>query len=413
VLLPTETGDGAVSGLAGPAEGWSAVREVLPELLRWWEAGETVGVGTVIGTFRSAPRPPGAAMVVGPDGSAVGSVSGGCVEGAVYLLAQAARAGEPPVLQRYGVSDDDAFTVGLTCGGIIDVFVEAISRESFPEFGTMAASIAAGEPVALATIIAGRPDQLGAHLLIWTTDSAGTLGSARLDDAVRDDASGLLASGRTATLTYGPDGQRRGEGLSVFVSCFAPAPRMLVFGAIDFAAAVARVGSFLGYRVTVCDARPVFATDKRFPDADEVVVDWPHRYLQAQVDAGAVDGRTVICVLTHDPKFDVPVLATALRTPVAYVGAMGSRATHTDRLARLAEAGLTPHELGRLSSPIGLDLGARTPQETAISIAAEIIARRWDGGGRPLSSTEGAIHRHPVAQPEPPRNHRVGQGRSR
>ena len=196
-------------------------------------------------------------------------------------------------------------------------------------------------------------------------------------------------------------GQRRGEGLTVFVSCFAPAPRMLVFGAIDFAAAVARVGSFLGYRVTVCDARPVFATKKRFPDADEVVVDWPHRYLRAQVDAGALDGRTVICVLTHDPKFDVPVLMDALRLPVAFVGAMGSRATHEDRLARLAESGLSTAELARLASPIGLDLGARTPEETAISIAAEIIARRWDGAGRPLSETDGAIHRHPVAGPLP------------
>jgi xanthine dehydrogenase accessory factor len=176
---------------------------------------------------------------------------------------------------------------------------------------------------------------------------------------------------------------------------------MLVFGAIDFAAAVARVGSFLGYRVTVCDARPVFATTKRFPEADEVIVDWPHRYLRAQVDAGALDGRTVICVLTHDPKFDVPVLADALRLPVAYVGAMGSRGTHHDRLDRLREAGLTDDELGRLSSPIGLDLGARTPEETAVSIAAEIIARRWDGVGRPLSELDGAIHRHRVAEPAP------------
>jgi xanthine dehydrogenase accessory factor len=211
----------------------------------------------------------------------------------------------------------------------------------------------------------------------------------------------LLATGRTATLTYGPDGQRRGEGLSVFVSCFAPAPRMLVFGAIDFAAAVARVGSFLGYRVTVCDARPVFATRRRFPDADEVVVDWPHRYLRAQVAAGALDGRTVICVLTHDPKFDVPVLADALRLPVAYVGAMGSRVTDADRRARLLETGSTPDELSRLSSPIGLDLGARTPEETAVSIAAEIIARRWDGVGSPLTHTTGAIHRHSVAEPLP------------
>ena len=196
-------------------------------------------------------------------------------------------------------------------------------RRHSPSSASLAASILAGEPVALATVTAGRPDQVGRHLVIWTVDTAGGLGGERLDDAVRDDARGLLATGRTATLHYGPDGQRRGEGLSVFVSCFAPAPRMLVFGAIDFAAAVARVGSFLGYRVTVCDARPVFATGKRFPEADEVVVDWPHRYLRAQVEAGALDGRTVICVLTHDPKFDVPVLADALRLPVAFVGAMG------------------------------------------------------------------------------------------
>jgi len=331
-------------------------------------------------------------MLVGPDGTAVGSVSGGCVEGAVYELAQSVVASGVPVQQRYGVSDDDAFTVGLTCGGIIDLFVEPVSAGTFPEFGQLAASIEAGEPVALATVTAGRPDQVGRHLVVWTADEAGGLGSARLDGAVGDDARGLLASGRTAALTYGPDGERRGEGLTVFVSSFAPAPRMLVFGAIDFAAAVARVGSFLGYRVTVCDARPVFATARRFPDADEVIVDWPHRYLRSQVDAGALDGRSVICVLTHDPKFDVPVLVDALKLPVAYVGAMGSRATHDDRLARLREAGLTDVELARLASPIGLDLGARTPEETAISIAAEIVARRWAGAGRPLSATAGAIH---------------------
>lgn len=378
------------------------MREVLAELLHWWSAGESVGLATVTGTFRSAPRPPGAAMLVGPDGTAVGSVSGGCVEGAVYELAQSVVASGVPVPQRYGVSDDDAFTVGLTCGGIIDLFVEPVSAATFPEFGSLAASIEAGEPVALATVTAGRPEQVGRHLVVWTADTAGGLGSARLDDAVGDDARGLLASGRTAALTYGPDGERRGEGLTVFVSSFAPAPRMLVFGAIDFAAAVARIGAFLGYRVTVCDARPVFATARRFPDADEVIVDWPHRYLRGQVEAGALDGRTVICVLTHDPKFDVPVLADALRLPVAYVGAMGSRATHQDRLARLREAGLTEAEVARLASPIGLDLGARTPEETAISIAAEIVARRWDGAGQPLSRTSGAIHHtHPVVDARP------------
>jgi xanthine dehydrogenase accessory factor len=186
--------------------------------------------------------------------------------------------------------------------------------------------------------------------------------------------------------------------MRVFVWAFAPAPRMLVFGAIDFAAAVARVGDFLGYHVTVCDARPVFATNTRFPHADEVVVSWPHKYLKAEVDAGRVDRRTVICVLTHDPKFDVPVLEVALRLPeVAYIGAMGSRRTHEDRLARLREAGLTDDEVARLSSPIGLDLGARTPEETAVSIAAEIIAGRWGGTGDRLSATDGRIHEHAAA----------------
>jgi xanthine dehydrogenase accessory factor len=368
------------------------MRDVLADLLRWWEASETVGVGTVVGTFRSAPRPPGAAMLVGPDGTAVGSVSGGCVEGAVYEEATAARDGAEPALRRYGITDDDAFAVGLTCGGIIDIFIERLSRETFPEFGELAKSVIADEPVVLATVVAAPGERLGRHLVVWPDRASGSLGSDRLDGAVRDDARGLLANGRTSTLTYGPDGQRRGEGLRVFVSCFAPAPRMLVFGAIDFAAAVARMGSFLGYRVTVCDARPIFATRKRFPDADEVIVDWPHRYLQAQIDAGALDPRTVVCVLTHDPKFDVPVLTQALRLPVAYVGAMGSRATHADRLIRLQQAGLTDVELTRLASPIGLDLGARTPEETAVSIAAEIIARRWGGGGRPLADVDGRIH---------------------
>ncbi|MEI5671809.1 MULTISPECIES: XdhC/CoxI family protein [unclassified Nocardioides] len=372
------------------------MRDVLPELLAWWEAGETVGVATVVATFRSAPRPPGASMLVGPDGTAVGSVSGGCVEGAVYELSGSVVEEGVPVLERYGVSDDDAFAVGLTCGGILDVYVEQVSRATFPELGEIAADVAAGRPVALATVVE-HPDPawLGRRLVVRPeTEGVGSLGSPRADAAVADDALGLLAAGTNATLTYGPDGERRGEGMRVFVWAFAPQPRMLVFGAIDFAAAVARVGSFLGYRVTVCDARPVFATASRFPDADEVVVDWPHRYLAAQAEAGAIDPRTVVTVLTHDPKFDVPLLEVALRLPeIAYVGAMGSRRTHEDRTARLKEAGLTDDELARLASPIGLDLGARTPEETAVSIAAEIIAGRWGGSGEPLAHTQGRIHR--------------------
>jgi xanthine dehydrogenase accessory factor len=375
------------------------VRDVLPELMKWWEGGETIGVGTVVTTFRSAPRPPGASMLVCPDDSAVGSVSGGCVEGAVYDLAQSVLESGEPVLQRYGVSDDDAFAVGLTCGGILDVYVQMVNQETFPELGEIAEDIEAGRPVALATVIE-HPDRswLDRRLIVrpgqdGSLDVRGTVGSPRADDAVRDDALGLLAAGTSATLTYGIDGERRGEGMRVFVRAFAPKPRLLVFGAIDFAAAVARVGSFLGYHVTVCDARPVFATTSRFPDADDVVVDWPHRYLASEKEAGRIDPRTIVTVLTHDPKFDVPLLEVALRMPeIAYVGAMGSRRTHQVRMDRLREMGLTEDELGRLYGPIGLDLGARTPEETAISIVAEIIAGRWGGTGRHLRDTFGQIH---------------------
>lgn len=380
------------------------MRDVLPELVGWWREGRTVGLATVIATWRSAPRQPGAAMLLGPQGEAVGSVSGGCVEGAVYELAGEVVETGAPQLQRYGVSDDDALSVGLTCGGILDVLVESVSPESFPELGELADLVDAGEPVALATVVE-HPDPavVGRRVLVRQDEAdqpTASLGSARMDAAIVDDARGLLEAGRNATLEYGPDGERRGEGMRVFVSSFAPAPRMIIFGAIDFAAAAARMGSFLGYRVTVCDARPVFATSTRFPDADEVVVDWPHRYLAAEAEAGRVDGRTVLAVLTHDPKFDVPLLEVALRLPeVGYIGAMGSRRTHDDRVARLREAGVSEDEIARLASPIGLDLGARTPEETAVSIAAEIISRRWGGKGAPLTRTAGPIH-HEHASPE-------------
>lgn len=366
------------------------MRDILDQIIKWWDEGETFGLATVVGTFRSAPREPGASMAVSPGGEVVGSVSGGCVEGAVYELSGEVLASGQPVLQTYGISDDSAFSVGLTCGGIIDIFVEPVSAERFAELGEIAAAVRAGQPVAVATVIAG-PGRIGARRVIWPAGprASGTLGSGdRLDQAVDDDALGMLAQGLTGVRRYGPDGERRRDELSVFVQSFAPPPRMLVFGAIDFAAAVARIGKFLGYRVTVCDARPIFATASRFPDADEVITDWPHRYL-AQV---ATDDRTVICVLTHDPKFDVPVLEVALRQPAAYIGAMGSRRTHEDRLDRLREAGVAETELNRLRSPVGLDLGARTPEETAVAIAAELIQLRWGGSGKPLTLTEGRIH---------------------
>jgi xanthine dehydrogenase accessory factor len=375
------------------------MRDVLDDLDRWYGQGEPVAMATVIATWRSAPRPAGATMLVGADGTAVGSVSGGCVEGAVYEQAQEVKASGQPVLQRYGVSDDDAFAVGLTCGGILDVYVERVDDSLFPQFKDVVAAIRTESPVAVVTCVQTTGDdpahRVGHRLIVYPDRVAGTLGSARLDDAVTDDVRGMLAAGRTGALRYGYDGERRGDDLLVFVAAYQAPPRMIVFGAIDFAAAVARVGVFLGYKVTVCDARPVFATKRRFPDAHEVVVAWPHRYLQAEADAGRVDERTVVCVLTHDPKFDGPVLEVALRLRLAYVGAMGSRRTHEERLTRLREAGMGEDDLARLASPVGLDLGARTPEETAISVAAEIIAARWGGSGERLTALAGRIHHEP------------------
>jgi xanthine dehydrogenase accessory factor len=370
------------------------VRDVISELEAWWRAGDSVGIGTVVGTWRSSPRQPGAAMLVGPDGSAVGSVSGGCVESAVFELAEDARTSGVSSLQRYGVSDGDAFAVGLTCGGIIDVFVERVDQNTFPELGDIADDIREGRPVAVATFISDVQGgtRSGCRMVLQDGVASGSLGSARLDAAVYDDMVGMLQQGRTAIVHYGPDGQRRGDDIAVFVASYAPRPRMIVFGAIDFAAAVARIGSFLGYAVTVCDARPTFATRLRFPEADEVNVEWPHRYLKSAYEREEINDRTVVCVLTHDPKFDVPLLELALRIPLAYVGAMGSRRTNDTRLAGLRERGVTEEELSRLHAPIGLDVGARTPEETAVSIAAEIIALRWGGSGSALRRTQGPIH---------------------
>ncbi|MFI6599324.1 XdhC family protein [Nonomuraea sp. NPDC050536] len=363
------------------------MRDVLERILEWYDSGTTFGLATVVHTFRSAPRQPGAAMAVSAQEEVVGSVSGGCVEGAVFEAAKEVMETGEPSYEEFGFSDDDAFAVGLTCGGILHVYVERVDRRTFPELRAVAASVEAYEPVAVATVVAGA-GKTGARRVIWDDRATGSLGSPGLDYAIDDDARGMLAQGLIGQRHYGLDGQRRMDEVSVFVQSFAPPPRMLVFGAIDFAAAVARVGKFLGYHVTVCDARGVFATGKRFPDADEVVVRWPHDYLNEIT----VDERTAICVLTHDPKFDVPLLQVALHTPAGYIGVMGSRRTHDDRIARLREVGVTEEQLARLHSPIGLDLHARTPEETAVSIAAELIQTRWGGTGQALTKTQGRIH---------------------
>ncbi|MFD8028837.1 XdhC family protein [Streptomyces sp. NPDC048231] len=367
--------------------------DIAEDLHRWVEQGRDFAVATVVAVGGSGPRGPGAALALDADGTAIGSVSGGCVEGAVYdLCLQALEDGEV-VLERFGYSDEDAFAVGLTCGGVIDILVTPVraADAARPVLAAALAAAARGEAAAVARIVGGPADMLGRALLIRPDGGyEGGFGAhPELDRTVAAEAGAFLEVGRTGTLEIGEQGSRCGAPLTVLVESSVPPPRMIVFGAIDFASALVRVGVFLGYRVTVCDARPVFATRTRFPEAEEIVVEWPHRYLERT----HVDGRTVLCVLTHDAKFDVPLLRLALGLPVAYVGAMGSRRTHLDRTARLRDVGVTDLELARLRSPIGLDLGARTPEETALSIAAEIVAARHGGSGVSLTGAHTPIHR--------------------
>ncbi|WP_425828116.1 XdhC family protein [Streptomyces fractus] len=370
--------------------------DIADELYRWVEQGREFAVATVVAVGGSAPRQPGAALAVDSEGTAIGSVSGGCVEGAVYeLCAQALEDGEP-VLERFGYSDDDAFAVGLTCGGVIDILVTPVRASDTAVLDALRTA-ATGEAAALARIVSG-PDELMGRAVLVRPDGSyeGGFGAhPELDRTVAGEAAAFLDAGRTGTLEIGEQGSRCGSPLTILVESSVPAPRMIVFGAIDFASALVRMGKFLGYRVTVCDARPVFATAARFPDADEIVVEWPHTYLE-RVSA-EIDGRTVLCVLTHDAKFDVPLLRLALRLPVAYVGAMGSRRTHLDRNERLREVGVTELELARLRSPIGLDLGARTPEEVAVSIASEIVASRRGGTGASLTGAHTPIHHDPTS----------------
>ncbi|MFJ1840599.1 XdhC family protein [Streptomyces sp. NPDC088146] len=366
--------------------------DIAEQLNRWVEQGRDFAVATVVAVGGSAPRQPGAALAVDRDGTAIGSVSGGCVEGAVYELCGQALDDGRTVRERFGYSDEDAFAVGLTCGGVIDILVTPVRADDSARtvFAAALAAAARGEAAAVARITDGPADLLGRPLLVRPDGSyeGGLGGHPELDRTAAADVRAMLDAGRTGSVTVGAEGSRCGQPLTLLVESSVPPPRMIVFGAIDFASALVRAGKFLGYHVTLCDARPVFATRARFPEADELVVDWPHRYLAAT----DVDARTVLCVLTHDAKFDVPLLELALRLPVAYVGAMGSRRTHLERNDRLRGVGVTELELARLHSPIGLDLGARTPEETALSIAAEIVADRRGGSGAPLKGAHTPIH---------------------
>jgi xanthine dehydrogenase accessory factor len=308
------------------------VKDVLDTLERWASDGLRFATATVVKTERSAPREPGAMLAVSERGEVAGSVTGGCVEPAVYEEAQAVLAGGPPRLVSYGIADEDAFEVGLPCGGTVHIFLTTVERDLIEE---LVPAVRSERPIALAVTISG--SKIGEQRLV--------------------DLNGHFEAGI--------------EGDTFFLP-FAPRPEMYVFGAVDHAAAVARVGQFLGYHVTICDARARFATRERFPEADEVVVEWPDEFLRRS----PVDERTAICVLTHDHKFDVPLLKVALETPAGYIGAMGARRTTESRNERLRAEGVTDEQLARIHAPIGLKIGSRTPEEVAVAVAAEIVATR-------------------------------------
>jgi xanthine dehydrogenase accessory factor len=379
------------------------MRDLLEECRQWRDKNLRFAIARVVDVEGSGPREPGAAMAVAQDGQVIGSVSGGCVEGAVVSEALAILAGDAsPRVVTFGYSDDEAFAVGLTCGGIIHLFIQpadtliAPITDNTDILESLTQHHRAHTPAVLATVIDG--PNVGASMLVSPDNpTLGSLGNAELDRVVARDALGELEAGTTGVRHYGPSGQTTPEDLldtptvKVFVESFAPPPQMWIFGAVDFTAALARVAKVLGYRVTVCDAREIFATRRRFPMADNVVVSWPGQLFEQLGDT--LGPRDAVCILTHDAKFDVPAVKGALATRAGYIGVMGSRKTHNKRLERLAEAGVTSAaDLDRLMSPIGLDLGARTPEETAISICAEIIARRTGRTAPSLRDGQGPIH---------------------
>jgi xanthine dehydrogenase accessory factor len=360
------------------------VRELLRALARWRQQGKQIALARVVDLEGSGPRDPGAAMAVSEDGEVIGSVSGGCVEGAVVTEALDVLATDAARLVTFGYSDDDAFAVGLTCGGTVHLFIEPLDWiEALP------GAVRDHRPAVLATVIDG-PGTGSKLFLVDGADPEGHLADADLQRVVLRDAEAALAAGTTSVRRYGACGEANEDTVTVFYEAYAPPPRLLIFGAVDFTAALVRVAKVLGFHVTVCDAREVFATKARFPLADEVVVDWPNRHLAGL--GVSLGPRDAVCVLTHDAKFDVPAIKAALATDVGYLGAMGSRRTTEQRAARLREEGLSDADLARLRAPIGLDLGARTPEETAIAICAEIIAERTGRTAPRLTDGQGPIH---------------------
>jgi xanthine dehydrogenase accessory factor len=348
------------------------MREVLSDIERWRARGERVALATVIATRRSAPRPVGSKLAVSESGEMAGSVSGGCVENEVFGYACEVLGGAQPQILTYGISDDLALTVGLPCGGEIDVFVDAPDEELLERLRRV---IETDERAVLFSVVEG--DGLGSELLV--TEGGEQVGRGPDEAVSRFDE--VLRAGRNRLLEL-PDGSK------VFAEVYGPPPRLLVIGAVDTAEALCAAARLIGWRTIVADARAKFATHDRLPSADEVLVAWPEDAL-AQVQP---DHQTAVVVLTHDDKFDVPAIKGALETDAFYVGALGSRRNQERRRERLLEAGVDEEELERIAGPSGLDIGADTPAETAISILGEIMATRAGRGGGPLRASSGRIH---------------------
>ncbi len=350
------------------------MKDILPELAAWTARGDRIALATVIDVQRSAPRPPGAKMAVNEHGEIAGSVSGGCVEGAVVEIAEAVIGGEQPRLLHFGIADSEGWEVGLPCGGEIDVWVQTYEPGRFIELAR------SGARAAEVTLLEGaRP---GAKLLIEADGArSGSLGAPELDDESVRVASEVLWTDAS---------ERRG---TLFIDVVAPAPRLVMFGAVDIATSLCRLAHAAGWRAYVVDPRARFATPERFPEAEEVIAAWPQ---EAFVRLGEIDPATFIAVLTHDPKLDDAALELALRSPARFVGAMGSRRAHAARRERLLAAGISEDELSRLAAPLGLDLGAITREETALSILAEIVAARHGREGGRLAHRDGRIHEVPA-----------------
>jgi xanthine dehydrogenase accessory factor len=350
------------------------MQDVLSELAVWKERGDRIALATVIDVQRSAPRPPGAKMAVNEHGEIAGSVSGGCVEGAVAEIADGVLKGDPPQLLHFGIADSDAWDVGLPCGGEIDVWVQAYEPGRFEEVAR------AGGRAAEVTVLEGASP--GAKLLVEADGArSGTLGSPELDDE---------AARMADELVWAETSERRD---SLFVDVVAPSPRLIVFGAVDIAASLCTLARAAGWRPYVIDPRARFATAERFPDAVEVIAAWPE---EAVARLGGIDPATSIVVLTHDPKLDDAALLLALGSTARFIGAMGSRRAQAKRRERLVAAGITDEEMERISAPVGLDLGAIAREETALSILAEIVAVRHGRGGGRLAESKGRIHEVPA-----------------